>query len=93
PARCPLLGYALQSIRIEGTTIPGWLFQVDQQPEVGTEAYDEGARILTDFFRKQVQKFLKNSLDELGRKIIDCFLANGTVEEYEKLIPVSDGVY
>jgi len=93
PARCHLLGYALQSIRIEGTTIPGWLFQVEQQPEVGTEAYDEGARILTEFFRKQVQKFLKNSLDELGRKIIDCFLANGTVEEYEKLIPVSDGVY
>ncbi len=92
-ARCPLLGYALQSIRIEGTTIPGWLFQVDQQPEVGTEAYDEGARILTDFFHRQVQKFLKSSLDELGRKIIDCFLANGSVEEYEKLIPASDSGY
>jgi hypothetical protein len=85
-SRCPLLGYSLQSIRIEGLIIPRYLLQVDLQPEVGTEAFDEGARILTEFFHSQIQKYMQPELDSLGREIIDCCLSGGTVEDYGRLV-------
>ncbi|MEO5330770.1 MAG: DUF4914 family protein [Magnetococcus sp. YQC-5] len=86
PARCPLLGYSLQSIRIEGTTIPRWLFQTDAQPEIGPEAYDAGARILTEFFHNQIKEFLHPELQKLGKRIIECCLSNGGMEDYEKIL-------
>ncbi len=90
PSRCPLLGYALQSMRIEGSMIPRWFLQVDTQPEVAPEAYDAGARILTDFFRKQLGKYMQPDLDGLGRTIIDCCLAGGSVEDFAALLEGED---
>jgi hypothetical protein len=87
PARCPLLGYAFWSIQVEGTTIPRWLLEVNTQLEVGDEAYDRGAAILTEFFRTQLEKFREDDLLPLGRRIIDCCLSGGTVRDYEQLIP------
>jgi hypothetical protein len=86
PSRCPLLGYALQNMRIEGAMIHHWFLEVDTQPEVGPEAYDEGARILTEFFHRQLKKFLHPELDPDGRKIVECCLDGGSVEQYESLI-------
>jgi len=86
PARCPLLGYALKSLMIEGQTITNWFLRVDRQPEVGEEAYDQGAGILTDFFHRQLQKFLEPDLDPLGRRIIECCLDGGSVEDYRDLL-------
>ncbi|NLF84051.1 MAG: DUF4914 family protein [Candidatus Gastranaerophilales bacterium] len=86
PSRCPLLGYSLKSIRIEGVIIPPTLLRVETQPEVGEEAYDEGARILTEFFHQQIKKFLQPELHPLGREIIECCLSGGSVEDYAKLI-------
>jgi hypothetical protein len=85
-ARCPLLGYTLRSMRIEGTVIPEWLFQTDLQPQVGPEAYDAGAEILADFFRDQIQTFLQPELADLGRQIIECCLDEGSLDDYEQLI-------
>ena len=31
-SRCPLLGFAMKSVVVEGQTIPGILLQVDKQP-------------------------------------------------------------
>jgi hypothetical protein len=90
PSRCPLLGYALQKMRIEGTTIHHWFLEVDTQPEVGPEAFDEGARILTDFFHRELERFLQPDLDPAGREIIECCLAGGTVEDYVDLMPGMD---
>jgi len=87
PARCPLLGYALRAMNIEGQTIADVFLRVDTQPEVGEAAYDTGAAILRDFFHRQGRKFVEPDLDPLGRQIIDCCLANGTLADYEKLIP------
>jgi hypothetical protein len=87
PARCPLLGYALRTMVIEGQTIADVFLRVDAQPEVGPEAYDQGAHILREFFHRQIQKFLEPDLDPLGRQIIECCLANGTLADYEALIP------
>ncbi len=90
PARCPLLGYALQNMRIEGSSIHRWFLEVDTQPEVGEEAYDEGARILTGFFHAQLEKFLQPDLDDLGRRIIECCLAGGAIRDYEALMADPD---
>jgi hypothetical protein len=86
PSRCPLLGYSLQTMRIEGTHIPRWFLQVETQPEVGPEAFDEGARILTEFFHHQLEKYLHPDLDPLGRDIIDCCLSGGTLDDYLRFI-------
>jgi len=90
PSRCSLLGYSLQNMRIEGTMIPRWFLQVDSQPEVGEEAFDAGAKILKDFFDEQLKKFLQPELDPLGRKIIECCLNNGDIEDYKSFIPEVD---
>ena len=87
PARCPLLGHAIFTMQVEGTTIPRWFLEVNSQPEVGDEGYDAGARILYDFFQTQLKKFSNKDLDPLGRKIIDCCLAQGTIDDYADFIP------
>lgn len=86
PARCPLLGYAIYSMHVEGYTVPHWFLQVDTQPEVGTEGYDIGAKILTDFFYEQLKVFLEPDLLPLGRQIIESYLNGGNVEDFEKFI-------
>jgi hypothetical protein len=90
PSRCPLLGYALETMRIEGSMISRWFLQVDTQPEVGNDAYDAGARILEDFFRGQLEKYLQPDLDALGRRIIECCLESGTVEDYASFLEGED---
>lgn len=87
PSRCPLLGYNPTSIVVEGRTIGAWFFEVDKQPEVGEAAYDQGAEILADFFHRELRGFLSDDLDPLGRRIIDCCLENGTLNDYLGLIP------
>ena len=86
PARCPLLGYAMKAIMVEGQTIGNWFLQVDKQPEVGEEAYDQGAEILTQFFHEQLSKFLEPDLMPEGKKIIDCCMEGGMLEDYNSLI-------
>ncbi|BET67932.1 DUF4914 family protein [Opitutales bacterium ASA1] len=85
-SRCPLLGYTPGKVVVEGRTIGPWLFEVDQQPEVGPQAYDRGAEILQEFFARELSQFLEPDLMELGRKIIDTCLAQGTLADYEALI-------
>lgn len=87
PARCPLLGHTLHQLQVEGRLIARWFLQVDTQPEVGEAAYDQGAEILYAFFRKCLADFNDPDLDPLGKMIIDCCLDQGTIEDYEKLIP------
>lgn len=87
PARCPLLGYALFQLSVEGRSIARWFLQVDTQPEVGPEAYDKGAAILYAFFRKCLADFRDPDLDPLGHRIIECCLDSGTLQDYEALIP------
>jgi hypothetical protein len=87
PSRCALLGYTPGSIMVEGRTIGAWFFEVDQQPEVGATAYDEGAAILSDFFGSELSQFLVQDLDPLGRRIIETCLAGGSLADYEALIP------
>ncbi|MDD4694123.1 MAG: DUF4914 family protein, partial [Firmicutes bacterium] len=81
------LTYALQNIKVDGTQLPKGMLQTNLQLEVGNEGYDEGARILAAFFKKELEKFLTPDLNPLGRRIIECCMNDGTVEDYFNLIP------
>ena len=87
PARCPLLGYAMKDLTIDGQKIRSKFLRVETQDRVGTDGYDAGAKILTDFFRKELVKFDTPELEPLGKQIIDCFMNGGTLEDFEKITP------
>jgi len=84
-ARCPLLGYCLRHLQVEGTVIGHWFLEVDTQPEVGEQAYDQGAKILYDFFERELAQFDDPDLDPLGRRIIDACLNRASMETYIEL--------
>ncbi len=42
---------------------------------------------MTEFFHNELAQYLHDDLDPLGRKIIECCLANGSVEDYMTLLP------
>ena len=86
PAKSPLLGYVLKNIELPDVMVPREFVEVDLQPEVGEEAYLEGARILNDFFKKELEQYLVPELDPLGREIIEAFMRGASVEEYKKLL-------
>ncbi|MGC9471195.1 MAG: DUF4914 family protein [Bacteroidales bacterium] len=88
-ARCPLLGYELNYLTIEGSKIPSRFLQVHKQTDVGTDGYDAGAKILDDFFRKELEKYMTPELCSTGRKIIEAFRAGARVEDYNAIIPMS----
>ena len=88
PARCPLLGYELNYLTIEGAKIPSRFLQVYKQPEVEKKGYDEGAEKLYNFFKEELAQYLTPDLHEKGREIIEACLRGATVAEYEALIPV-----
>ena len=85
-ARCPLLGYELNYLTIEGSKIPSRFFKVYRQEAVGFDGYDSGARILVNFFNEQLPQYLVPEMSDLGRRIIETCLENGSVADYEKLI-------
>ena len=85
-ARCPLLGYALESLKIDGNYMPKGLLQTNLQLEVGEEAYDKGAGMLMDFFSQELEQFQAQDLCSEGKRIIKCFFDGGSVDDYSKLI-------
>ncbi len=86
PARCTLLGYCLESIKVDGSELPKSLLKTHLQLEVGKEGYDAGAKILEDFFKAELQKFLHPDLLPLGRQIIEAYLSGADVKELEALL-------
>lgn len=87
-SRCTLLGYSLNRLKINDIEIPKELLRTELQLDVGEEGYDQGAKMLTDFFKEEVKKFLVPDLDPLGREIIECFLNDGSLEDLVKLTPM-----
>jgi len=88
PARCALFGYTLREMKLDGQLVrPTWLAP-EMQSQVGTDAYDEGARIIASFFRSELEQYLTDDLDPLGRAIIEVVLKDGSVEDFEALTPM-----
>jgi hypothetical protein len=85
-ARCPLLGYELNYLTIEGSKIPSRFLKVYKQPEVGMDGYDKGAEMLYDFFKKELPQYLVPGLSDLGKQIVQTCLDGGSVKDYNNLI-------
>jgi len=88
-ARCPLLGYIPNQLRVEGSMIPRVFLQVEEQLQGGIEVYEEGARQWREFFAKELKQFLVPDLNPLGKQIIEACLDNAHQEDYQRLIPHS----
>ena len=89
PARCPLLGYALKEMTIEGQKIRSKYLRTETQDRLGQDGYDAGAKILTDFLAKELDKFYTDDLDLLGREIIDCFQNAEPLKTIARLLQLS----
>lgn len=87
-ARCSLLGFGLDSLKIDGQYIRKAFLQPEMQSEIGKEGYDAGAKILVDFFKQEVSKFNTPELHPLGKQIIECCLNDATLDKYLELIPM-----
>ena len=57
--------------------------------KLGFDGYDAGARILTDFFKEQLQQFMTDDLDPLGRQIIELVMQDAPLEKYLELTPMN----
>jgi hypothetical protein len=87
-ARCTLLGYGLESLKVDGQYIRRSFLQPERQSKLGPEGYDAGAAILTDFFKKEAAKFNTDELHPLGKQIIECLLRDAPLQDYIDLIPM-----
>jgi len=87
-ARCTLLGYCLDSLKLENQYIRKAFLQPEMQAEIGIDGYDKGAAILTDFFKSELEKFDTPQLHPLGRQIIECFLRDASLQDYIDLMPM-----
>ncbi len=87
-ARNPLLGYLPSSIKINGVFMPRHLLAVNEQHEVGNDGYDAGAKILSDFFKSELAQFNTPEMCDLGRKIIDICMRDGSLQEYMDAVTV-----
>ncbi len=89
PARCPLFGYSLDEMKIDGQYVRRTFLRPEYQSKLGFEGYDAGAKILTDFMKEQVSQFLTDDLDPIGRQIIELCLNDAPLEEYLKITPMN----
>ncbi len=87
-SRCPLLGYGLESMKVDGQYIRKAFLQPETQSELGIEGYDAGAKMLVDFFKQEIVKFNTPELNPLGQKIIEACLRDASLQEYIDLIPM-----
>mgnify|MGYP001767119469 CR=1 FL=1 len=68
--------------------MPTRFLKVYRQAEVGEECYDAGAAILREFFRRELSGFLAPELIPLGRRIINAFMEECSVDEYARILPM-----
>ncbi len=88
PARCPLLGYALKEMKVDGQQISPHFLRPETQETLGVEGYDKGAVILNDFFGRQLEQFDVEELHPVGKQILDCFKKGGSLRDYCSIIPL-----
>ncbi len=88
PARCPLFGFSLEEMKIDGQYVPRTFLCPELQSGLGIAGYDAGARILTDFMKDQAREFLTEDLDSVGRRILELCLRDAQLEEYLDITPM-----
>lgn len=88
PARCSLLGYVMKEMKVDGQHIRSIFLRPETQETMGKEGYDKGAKILNDFFAKELSVYDVEELHPVGKQILECFRNNGTIEDYCAIIPL-----
>lgn len=88
PARCSLMGYTLNEMKVDGQHIRSKFLRPETQETLGTDGYDAGAKILYDFFARELAVYNTEELHPVGKQIMECFLRNGSVEDYCSIIPL-----
>ncbi len=88
PARCPLMGYSLNEMKLDGQKIRSKFLHPEVQDTLGLDGYDKGAKILYDFFAQELALFDVEDLHPIGKEILEVFKNNGTVKDYEAIIPM-----
>ena len=88
PARSSLLGYCLEHLKVNNHYIPKAFLRPETQARVGIEGYDKGAKILSDFFKRELDKFNVPELHPLGKQIIESCLNDASLEDYLAIIPM-----
>lgn len=89
PARCSLMGYSLQEMKVDGQQIPFKFLRPETQTSLGLEGYDKGAKILYDFFAEKLVRYDLPQLHPIGKQIIQCFKHNGSIEDYCSITPLN----
>lgn len=89
-SRCPLFGYSLDEMKIDGQYVRQTFLRPELQSKLGFEGYDKGAKILTDFFKEQLEQYLTDELDPMGRQIIELCMSDAPLEEYLRLTPMNN---
>lgn len=87
-SRCPLIGYSLDSLKIDGQYLRKEFLQPELQKDVGLEVYDQGAEMLTSFFRSEIEQYNLEELNPLARDIINAFMNNASLQDYVNLMPM-----
>lgn len=90
PSRCPLFGYSLDEMKIDGQYVRQTFLRPELQSKLGFEGYDAGSKILTDFFKKQIREFMTDELDPIGRHIIELCLNDAGLEDYLAVTPLKN---
>ena len=88
PARCALMGYSLNEMKVDGQRISSHFLRPERQESLGEAGYDKGAEILYDFFAKVLAEYDRDELDPIGREILECFDRRGSIEDYCNIIPL-----
>ena len=88
-ARCPLFGYSLDEMKIDGQYVRRTFLRPEFQSKLGCEGYDAGVKILTDFMKNQLIEFITDELDPIGRQIINLCLHDAPLEEYLAITPMN----
>ena len=88
PARCALMGYGLKEMKVDGQHISSKFLRPEVQETLGEEGYDKGAKILYDFFAKELAVYDVEGLHPVGKAILECFEKKGSVEDYCEFIPL-----
>ena len=88
PSRCPLLGYGLKEMKVDGQRISGRFLRPETQETLGEDGYDKGAEILYDFFARELEAYYVEDLHPVGKQILDCFNRRGSVEDYCDITPM-----
>ena len=89
PSRLPILGFGVENIKINGQFIRNIFLKPELQVEMGEEGYDKGAKILLDFFKSELRQYDFDQFDPLAKKIVECCLNDGSLQDYLDFIPIS----